>query len=342
MIELTHSDLSHRFEPTRRALVRALALAAAGAAGLMTAPALSAQTLAWPTQPVKIIVPFGPGGGVDIVARTIGDEWTRQTGHKVIVENRAGAGGNIGSASVAKSAPDGYTLLLASNSNSYNDFLYSSAGYNPANDLSPVLQIGRVPTVLVVAAGSPFKSVQDVIAAGKADPGKLNFAHFGFGSSGHLLYELFIRRAGISANHVPYKGNELYTDMLAGRTDLVFNNQLGVMSYIRAGQMRVLGVASGQRSALLPDVPTISEQGLAGFQADVWWGVMTRAGTPEPVLQRINQLVNEVLRSPEVIKRLEAQGASVVGGSAAQFARFFSAERATWQKVIADAKIKID
>jgi tripartite-type tricarboxylate transporter receptor subunit TctC len=292
----------------------------------MTAPALSAQTLAWPTQPVKIIVPFGPGGGVDIVARTIGDEWTRQTGHKVIVENRAGAGGNIGSASVAKSAPDGYTLLLASNSNSYNDFLYSSAGYNPANDLSPVLQIGRVPTVLVVAAGSPFKSVQDVIAAGKADPGKLNFAHFGFGSSGHLLYELFIRRAGISANHVPYKGNELYTDMLAGRTDLVFNNQLGVMSYIRAGQMRVLGVASGQRSALLPDVPTISEQGLAGFQADVWWGVMTRAGTPEPVLQRINQLVNEVLRSPEVIKRLEAQGASVVGGSAAQFARFFSAD----------------
>lgn len=148
--------------------------------GLSLGPAaLTAQAQTWPTQPVRIIVPFGPGGGVDIVARTIGDEWSKQTGHKIIVENRAGAGGNIGSASVAKSAPDGYTLLLASNSNSYNDFLYSSAGYNPANDLAPVLQIGRVPIVLIVAANSSFKSVQDVIAAGKAQPGKLNFAHFG-------------------------------------------------------------------------------------------------------------------------------------------------------------------
>jgi tripartite-type tricarboxylate transporter receptor subunit TctC len=340
------SDIDQQVSPictmASRRRVNILATAAM-LGGLSLGPAaLTAQAQTWPTQPVRIIVPFGPGGGVDIVARTIGDEWSKQTGHKIIVENRAGAGGNIGSASVAKSAPDGYTLLLASNSNSYNDFLYSSAGYNPANDLAPVLQIGRVPIVLIVAANSRFKSVQDVIAAGKAQPGKLNFAHFGFGSSGHLLYELFIRQAGITANHVPYKGGELNTDLLAGRTDMVFNNQLGVMSFIRAGQMRALGVASDQRSALLPEVPTMAEQGLADFKADVWWGVMARAGTPAPVLQRINQIVNDVLRAPEVIKRLEAQGASVVGGSAAQFAQFFAAERATWQKVITDAKIRID
>lgn len=337
---LKHSPITRRMSSARRRLTLGLASASLAVAGALGATSVHAQT--WPSQTIRIIVPFGPGGGVDIVARTLSEEWSKQTGHKVVVENRAGAGGNIGSASVAKSAPDGYTILLASNSNSYNDFLYSSAGYNPATELSPVLQIGRVPIVLVAAANSRFKSVQDVIAAAKADPGKLNFAHFGFGSSGHLLYELFIRKAGITANHVPYKGNELYTDMLAGRTDLVFNNQLGVMSFVRSGQMRVLGVVSGERSKLLPDVPTMEQQGLADFKADVWWGVMTRAGTPAPVIAQMNEILNKVLRAPEVVKRLEAQGATVVGGSTEQFARFFASERATWQKVISEGKIKID
>jgi tripartite-type tricarboxylate transporter receptor subunit TctC len=328
-------------DPARgRRRLASLLVAAVACMGVGLSATARAQS--WPAQTIRIIVPFGPGGGVDIVARTLADEWVRQTGHTVVVENRAGAGGNIGSASVAKSPADGYTLLLASNSNSYNDFLYSSAGYNPATDLTPVLQIGRVPTVLVVASNSPFATVQDVIAAGRAQPGKLNFAHFGFGSSGHLLYELFTRRAGITANHVPYKGNELYTDLLAGRTDLVFNNQLGVMSFVRAGQMRVLGVVSADRSSLLPDVPTFEQQGVADFRADVWWGVMARAGTPEPVVRRINEILNKVLQAPEVIKRLEAQGATVVGGSPEQFGRFFGSERSTWQKVIADARIRID
>jgi len=334
------TGIARTISSTRRRLALGLAGAGLALGGALVPGEVQAQ--AWPAQTIRIIVPFGPGGGVDIVARTLSEEWVKQTGHKVVVENRAGAGGNIGSASVAKSAADGYTLLLASNSNSYNDFLYSSAGYNPATELAPVMQIGRVPIVLVAAANSRFKSVQDVIAAAKAEPGKLNFAHFGFGSSGHLLYELFIRKAGITASHVPYKGNELYTDMLAGRTDLVFNNQLGVMSFVRAGQMRVLGVVSGDRSALLPDVPTMEQQGLADFKADVWWGVMTRAGTPAPVIAQINSILNKVLTAPEVIKRLEAQGATAVGGTTDHFAKFFASERATWQKVISEGKITID
>jgi tripartite-type tricarboxylate transporter receptor subunit TctC len=291
---------------------------------------------------VRIVVPVGPGGGVDIVARTIAEEWVRQFGHSVVVENRAGAGGNIGSAAAARAAPDGHTLLLASNSNSYNDLLYSSAGYSPVRDLVPVIQIGRVPTVLVTSPTLQVSGLRDLVEQARARPGWLTFASFGFGSSGHLLFEMFTRRTGIQAVHVPYRNGQTYPDLIAGRIHAMFNNQLGVMSYIRSGQMRALGVASERRSPQLPDLPTFAEQGIADFSTDVWWGVTASAGTPSAIVTRINGILNRVLAAPAVRSRLEALGATPVGGEPAQFAAFFAAERATWQRVISEANIRID
>jgi tripartite-type tricarboxylate transporter receptor subunit TctC len=321
-----------RIATTRRGLLLAAGLG-------LAAPALAQS---YPSGPVRIVVPFGPGGGVDIIARTIADEWIRLTGATIIVENRPGAGGNLGSAAAARATPDGHTLLLASNSNSYNDLLYRDAGYRPAQDLAPVIQIGRVPIVLVAYPGLEARNVQELLALARARPGSLSFASFGFGSSGHLLFELFTRRTGISAVHVPYRNGTLYPDLMAGRTQLVFNNQLGVMSHIRAGQMRVLGVASDQRSPQLPDVPTFAEQGVEGISADVWWGVMVPAATPAPAIAALNGIVNRVLQAEAVRTRIESLGAQPVGGSVEHFTRFFAAERATWQRVITDANIRLD
>jgi tripartite-type tricarboxylate transporter receptor subunit TctC len=325
---------------TRRATASRLLAFGAGAALLSRPHVAAAQE--YPTQPVRIVVPFGPGGGVDIVARTIADEWIRQTGHAIVVENRAGAGGNIGSAAAARAAPDGHTLLLASNSNSYNDLLYSSAGYMPMRDLVPVIQIGRVPTVLVTSPTLQVSGLQDLVGQARARPGWLTFASFGFGSSGHLLYEMFTRRTGIQAVHVPYRNGQTYPDLIAGRIHAMFNNQLGVMSHIRSGQMRALGVASERRSPQLPDLPTFAEQGIADFNTDVWWGVTASAGTPPAIVARINGIVNRILAAPAVRDRLETLGATPVGGDPAHFAAFFATERATWQRVITEANIRID
>jgi tripartite-type tricarboxylate transporter receptor subunit TctC len=326
--------------PGRRTTIAALAGATAAATMLGRAAPAAAQS--YPTQTVRIIVPFGPGGGVDIIARTIADEWAKQHGHSVLVENRAGAGGNIGSAAAARSAPDGHTLLLASNSNSYNDLLYSNAGYSPPADLAPVIQIGRVPTVLVASPTLPVTNVRELVEMAKARPGWLSFASFGYGSSGHLLYEMFTRRTGAEAVHVPYRNGQTYPDLIAGRIHAMFNNQLGVMSYIRSGQMRALGVAANERSPQLPDVQTFAEQGIPDFSTDVWWGIMAPSGTPAGVVARINEIVNGVLAAAEVRNRLQALGASAVGGEPSRFASFFVSERATWQRVINEANIRVD
>jgi tripartite-type tricarboxylate transporter receptor subunit TctC len=318
-----------------------VALAGVTAAGITLGRGAPAAAQSYPSQTVRIIVPFGPGGGVDIIARTIADEWTKQHGHSVLVENRAGAGGNIGSAAAARSAPDGHTLLLASNSNSYNDLLYSNAGYSPP-DLVPVIQIGRVPTLLVASPTLAVTNVKELVEMAKSRPGSLSFASFGFGSSGHLLYEMFTRRTGIEAVHVPYRNGQTYPDLIAGRIHAMFNNQLGVMSHIRSGQMRALGVAANERSPQLPDVQTFAEQGIPDFSTDVWWGIMAPSGTPASIVARTNEIVNGVLAAPDVRNRLQALGASPVGGEPSRFATFFTSERATWQRVINEANIRVD
>jgi tripartite-type tricarboxylate transporter receptor subunit TctC len=330
--------------PRRSMLKTMIAASVLAAAGSLIAMApVSGYAQAYPTQPIRFIVPFAPGGGVDVIARTIGEAITKQSGHTVVVENRTGAGGNVASLFVARSNPDGYTVLVGSNSNSYNDFLYSDIGYNPAKDLRRVVQIGRVPMVLLVSPTIEPKTVQEVVALAKSKPGALNFGSGGNGTAEHLVYELFKRRTDIEATHVPYRGGaQVYTDLMSGVIQLMFNNQLGAMPHIRSGQLRAVGMAGKARSPQLPDLPTFAEQGIPDFEAAVWWGLMVPAGTPDAAVAGLNRIVNAALGSEEVKNRLQSLGAEPVGGPPEQFESFFAAERSRWESVIKAAGIKLE
>ena len=294
----------------------------------------------FPRDPITIIVPFGAGGGVDSVARTVANEWSQQFGHLVVVENQAGAAGNIGSASAARSKPNGYTLLLASNSNSYNDFLYSKTGYSPSDDLTSIIHIGRVPIVLVGSKTVPATNVKEVVELARSKPGTLNFVSYGVGSSGHLLLEMFRKAADIDITHVPYNNPQVYPDLIAGRTQFIFANQLEASQYIENDQLRAIGIVGDQRSADFPELQSFAEQGYPQMDAEVWWGLMAPTGTPAPVVERLNEIMNKVLSSENVKTRLNNLGAQPVGGTAEDFAAFFNSEREKWRQVIADANIK--
>jgi tripartite-type tricarboxylate transporter receptor subunit TctC len=334
-------DLCRLAAGTSRLRHRAAEGALFALALLVAAPQAQAQT--FPSQPIRLIVPFAPGGGVDVIGRLIGDQMARQSGHTVVVENKTGAGGNVASAFVARSAPDGYTLLVASNSNAYNDFLYSDIGYDPAKELLRVAQFGRVPMVLLVSPSVAPRTVQEVIALAKAKPDTLTFGSGGNGTAEHLVYELFKRKVGIEVAHVAYRGGaQAYTDLIGGQIQFMFNNQLGAMPFIKGGKLRAVGLAGQERSRQLPDLPTFAEQGIPDFDAAVWWGLMAPAGTPAKVVNELNRMVNEALKAPEVASRLEALGAQPAGGSPAQFESFFAAERSTWRQVIKDAGIRLN
>ncbi|CAN5258463.1 tripartite tricarboxylate transporter substrate binding protein [soil metagenome] len=306
------------------------------------APA-AAQTPSWPAKQVRIIVPYAAGGGVDIVARTLGDELGKRTGKPVIIENRAGAGGNIGSEYVVRSDPDGYTLLLASNSNAVNNSLYVGMSYDAGRDLAPVILIGKVPLVLLVSPSYPAKSVSQLLGAARAAPGSINFASSGNGTAEHLILELFKRRTGIDVVHVPYKGAPpAYTDLMSGQVQAMFTNPVGAAPYLKSGQLRALGVTGPVRVPQLPDVPTLAEQGIPDFNVTVWWGLMGPAGMPKETVAQINAAIATVLASPDVVKRLESLGARAEGGSPEQFATFFRSERSTWDGVIKAANIKLE
>ena len=297
----------------------------------------------YPNKPIRLIVPYTAGGGVDIVARTIGGEIGRQTGYNILVENRTGAGSNIGSTLVAKSEPNGYTLLMASNANTVNNSLYLDMQYDASRDLVPIILIGRAPHVLLTSPTGQFKTVRDVIAYAKANPGAINFASGGSGTSEHLAYELFKRRAGIEAHHIPYRGSAAgYPDLISGRVHLLFNNLFQALPFIQSGQLRALGLASAKRSPQLPDVPTLAEQGISNFAAGAWWGIMGPAGIPQDILKKLNQMANAALAAPEVANRLDSLGAERVGGTTEQFRDFFGAELAVWSDIIKAENIKVD
>lgn len=297
----------------------------------------------YPNKPIRLIVPYTAGGGVDIVARAIAGEIGRQTGHSIVVENRTGAGSNIGSTLVAKSEPNGYTLLMASNANAVNNSLYSDMQYDASRDLVPIILIGRAPQILLTSPTGQFKTVRDVIAYAKANPGAINFASGGSGTSEHLTYELFKRRAGIEAKHVPYRGSAAgYPDLISGRVHLLFNNQFQALPFIQSGQLRALGLASTKRSPLLPDVPTLAEQGISNFTAGAWWGIMGPTGIPQDILRKLNQMANAALAAPEVANRLDSLGAERLGGTAEQFKDFFGTELAVWSDIIKAENIKVD
>jgi tripartite-type tricarboxylate transporter receptor subunit TctC len=296
------------------------------------------------TKPIKLIVPFPPGGGTDIMSRVIANRLAEDLGWVLVVDNKPGAGGNIGVAQAAKSPADGYTVVMGQTSNlAINPTLYANLPYDPLKDLAPVVLVGYSPVVFVTGATSPLKSFADVIAAAKAKPGQVTLASPGNGTVSHLTGELVQRSAAIQLQHVPYKGaSQAVTDVLAGRVDLFASSVPSALAQINGGNLRALAVTSLKRSAALPDVPTVAESGLTGFDATTWLGLLVPAGTPQSVITRLNTAVNRALQLPAVREKIASEGGDALGGSPEQFAALLKDDYAKWAKVVKDSGAKLD
>jgi tripartite-type tricarboxylate transporter receptor subunit TctC len=328
----------------RRHIVTGLA-----AAAMLVASSLACAQSAWPTKPVKIIVPFAPGGTTDILARAVAPELSRAFGQQFVVENKAGAGGNLGAEIVAKSAGDGYTLLMGTvGTHGINRALYAKLPYDPFKDFIPVTLVAGVPNVMVVnadkAAANKINTVNDFIKYAKANPGKLNMASSGNGTSIHLAGELFKSQTGIFMAHIPYRGSgPALLDLAAGNMDVMFDNLPSAMQLIKAGKLKALAVTSGQRSSAMPDLPTIEEAaGLKGFEASSWFGLLAPAGTPMDIVNRIQQEVAKSLNTPAIKEKLQLQGAIPSGNTSAQFATLIEAEHKKWAAVVKASGAKVD
>ncbi len=311
------------------------------AAALFVALAFSggAGAQGWPEKPVRFIVGFTPGGPSDILARALGQKLADLRGQQVVIENRPGAGGNIAAELVAKSAPDGATWLLGNNSIlATNQSLYRSLGYDPVKDFAPVALVAIQPNILVVNPNVPAGSVKELIALAKAKPGELNYASSGSGAAAHLAGELFKAMTGVDMVHVPYKGAQpALTDVIAGQAQLMFATSASVIPYIKAGRLRALAVTTARRSAAVPELPTLSEAGVPGFEAITWHGVVVPGATPEPLVERLNRDIVKVLRLPDLRERLESLGAEVVAGTPRDFADYIAREIPKWTKVVKDS-----
>jgi len=316
-----------------RALTLARRVRVAGFALLALAAGATAQT--YPSKPVRIVVPYAAGGAVDIVARALGQELGKRFGQNVLIENRVGAGSNIATDHVAKSAPDGYTLLMASPANAINATLYAKLPFNPATDLTPIGLVGSAPTILVCNPSLPAKNANDLVVLAKSKPGALTFGSGGSGTTEQLAGEMFKAAAKIDMVHVPYKGGAAaLTDVIGGQIAVMFINQLGALPQAKAGKVRVLGVASAERSAALPSVPTFAEQGFPDMKVEVWWGVMGPGAMPKELVTRINADIAAAVASPEMKERLESLSARPIGGNSERFAAFFREEMSRWAKVV--------
>ena len=320
-------------------------LAAASVVILTAAAATAAQAQApYPSKPVRIVVPFPAGGTTDILARAVAQKLVESNGQPVVVDNRPGAGGNIGAELVAKAPPDGYTLLMGTvGTHAINPSLYARMPYDHQKDFAPVILVAGVPNVLVVHPSVPANTVQELIAYGRANPGKLNFASSGSGTSIHLAGELFKTMSGVQMTHVPYKGSApAIADLLGGQVQIMFDNLPSALPQIKAGRLRALAVTSAQRAPALPDVPTVAEAGLPGFEASSWFGLLAPAGTPKDVIAKLNTEVAKWLASPEAREKLTAQGANAFGMSPEDFVRHIAVETTKWQKVVKESGAKVD
>ena len=309
--------------------------------GILFLGTAGAQT--FPSKPVRIIVPFAPGGSTDIFARLIGERLQAPFGHSVVIENRAGAAGNIGAMEVVKSAPDGHTLLMATTGvMAINNALYKNMTYDAAKDLVPVVYIASITNVLIVPADSPFKSVADLLAAAKKEPGKLSFASSGAGASTHMSAELFKSMTGTDIVHVPYKGSgQAMPDVMSGRVSMMFENAPGAVGHIKAGKLRALAVTGLRRAAMMPELPTVAET-VPGYESLSWSGIAAPAGTPRAIVERVNRDVNTVLATPEMRQKLAEQGAEAIGGPPGVFEKHIAAEREKWSRVIKTANIVVN
>lgn len=320
---------------TRRAALALLALTAA-----LPLTGIAQQ---YPAKPVKIVVGYSAGGAVDIVARTLGQALAASMGQPVIVENKPGAGTNIAVRGVIDAPPDGYTLLMAANALAANMALYQPAPFDAERDLAPVSLIGRVPVVIAANPKVPFSSVAQLIAAAKAKPGTLAFASPGNGSTPHLAAELFARSAGMSLQHIPYRGGaQAITDVIGGQVPLLAMNALEVKPHVQSGKLKVLAVLSPQRSAIFPDVPTIAESGFPGFEASVWYALMAPAATPKPIIAKLHAEVQKALKTSDVAGRMTAVGGEVTPGSIEMAAALIHSERQRYEKLVREANIKPD
>lgn len=323
--------------PSRRRL-----LAAAGAALCFAIPAF-AQAQTYPTKPVKLVVPYPPGGPTDIVARLVAQKLSDAMGQQFIIDNRPGAGGNPGAELVARSPADGYTLVVATTAHAINPSLFKNLGYSLSKDFAPVSQLTSGPLVIVANPQLPAKNVAELIALAKAKPGELNFASSGNGQSTHLSAELFAAMAGVKMNHIPYKGSApALTDTMGGQTQLMFDTMLSAMPHVKAGKLKALAVTSATRSPVAPDLPTVAESGLPGYEAIAWNGLLAPAGTPPEVLARLSAELKKVLAAPEVKEKFEAQGFAASWNSPEDFGRFMTAEVDKWAKVVKTSGAKVD
>jgi tripartite-type tricarboxylate transporter receptor subunit TctC len=300
----------------------------------------SAQT--YPNRPIRLIVPFPPGGSNDIVARMLATQLGEKLGQSVVIENKGGAGGVVGTDMVAKATPDGYTLLLISIAYAFGPALYKTLPYDPETSFAPITIVGRGPSALVVHPSVPVNTVAELIALAKAQPGKLNYASAGVGSFQHLSCALLVSQAGIDVVHVPYKGGgPAMADVMGGQAQIVMPSLIQVVPHIKSGRLKVLGTSGTKRSALLPDVPTIAET-VPGYESQNWWGLLAPAGTPQPIVDRLYTAVSDVLQSKETSKRMETEGAESVRMTPPEFGRFVSSELAKWSKIARDVGIKAE
>ena len=303
--------------------------------------AVSAQD--WPAKPVRVVVPFAAGGTTDITARLIAEQLTQGLKQSFIVENRGGAGGNIGATEVARAAPDGYTFLMGTpGTQAINQFLYPKMPYDTLKDFAPVSFVVRVPNVLVVHPGVGVKTIAELIARAKARPGGMSYGTPGNGSTGHLSTELFKSRAGIFVTHIPYRGSgPMLLDLMAGQIEMAIDNLPSAMPHIRSGKLVALGVTSAQRNSQLPEVPTLASA-LPGYVAESWFVLVAPAGTPPTIVSRLSTEVDRILRKPEVIERFKGLGAEPVGGTPDQLAQFIVAETRKWQQVVKASGARVD
>jgi tripartite-type tricarboxylate transporter receptor subunit TctC len=310
------------------------------AIGLLLVLATAAAAQDYPTKPVRLIIPFAPGGSVDIVARLVASKLSERLGQQVTPDNRAGAGGIIAAETAAKAPADGYTLVLLSLAHTVNPHIYK-VGYDPLRAFSLVALLGNGPSVLTVNPSVPANSVKELIALAKSKPKDYAFAHAGVGSFTHTASVLFAMMAGIEVEQIPFKGGgPAMIDVMGGHSHLLMNSYLASVPHIRSGKLKPLGVSDLRRTHLLPEVPTIDEAGVPGYQAANWWGIGVPAGTPQPIIDKLSAAILAVLASDDVKKQFDTDGASIVALNPAQFTKFFADEYEKWGKVVKEAKIK--
>ena len=311
---------------------------AAVALTLAMAPAF-AQT--FPAKPMTIVVPASPGGAIDLAARLIGQKFTEAWGQPVVIENKTGATGMIGTDFVAKAAPDGHTLALVASSHAINPSMFKKLPFDTVKSFEPVVQTHTVPLVLVVAPDSPFKTMQDVIAFGKKNPGQLSFASSGNGGAPHFSGELFQSMAGLQMQHIPYKGSTLaHPDLMSGRVSIMFDTLAATSAQIKGGKLRALAVTTPKRLPAFADVPTVAEAGLPGYETSTWGGLLAPAGTPKATVAKLAAETTRILALPDVRERMLAAGVEPVGGTPEQYAAFIGTEMVKWAKVAKDAGIQ--